>query len=137
MDLDGAEVAPAQAALVRERADNLPRLHLVALAHGDAVRGDGAAATAGAALAPVAVVPAVARTAIRTVAPRGTRARGALARFGVEQQGGVALGDHGERCGDVGLGNVVVVDVVATMSRNASICARCREGRRDARRRSA
>src|SRR5687768_18533900 len=58
-DLNGPEVVATQAALVRERADDLAGLHAVALADGDAVGGHARARLARTALGALAAVVAI------------------------------------------------------------------------------
>ena len=120
-DLDRAEVVAAEAALVRERADDLPRLHPVPSADGDAVRrhrlGAGARTPLGAlapralrttAVAAVAAAAAVAVVAVESLALRPPRTLG----LGLEQQRRLALRDDREGRRDVHLGHVVVPHVV-------------------------
>ena len=114
-DLDRAEVAAAETALVGERADDLAGLDAVALADGDAIRRQGRSlgARARRSGAVAAVVAVEARRG--PVAPVGAIValdRAAALRLGLEQERRLALRDDRERGGDIDLGHVVVADVV-------------------------
>src|SRR5690606_4496772 len=105
--LDGnrAEVVATQAALVRQRADDLTRLHLVATADLDAI---GRIVTATAALcawacASLWTVSGITARAVVTLDGSGQR----VVRR-IEQQRGLALSNHRERCGDISLRHIVV-----------------------------
>ena len=104
-DLDRPEVLAPEATLVRERADDLARLDPLPTTHRDAVGREvrvAARTTLAPALAALAVTVAVA------VGPLAAHRLG----LGLHQQRRLTLRDHGERGGHVGLGNVVVRDVV-------------------------
>ena len=92
-----------ESALVGERADDLARLDLVALADGDPVGGHRLAV--GAARPALAVLVAVVAV--------GTLAAGRALGLRLEQQRGLALEDDGESRGHVDLGHVVLAHVVA------------------------
>src|SRR5690606_6198988 len=95
LDRDRAEVVATQPALVRQRADDLARLHAVATADLDPVR------------RVVATTTALARSALRPILPFARRpvvalhGLGELIPFGVEQQGSVTLRHDRQRGGHI------------------------------------
>ena len=97
MQVDPADVAPRQAALVHERAHDVSRGDPLPLADPDPVERQPR--------------PAVPVGALRAVAVAGTALRARL-RVGLQQQRLLALPGQRERGGDVQLGDVVLADVV-------------------------
>ena len=129
-DLDRAEVAAAEAALVREGADDLARLDAMALADGDPVGRHPAVARALAALGALAAVVAVEAAGPVAAVAAVVEAAPLLLRLGLEQQRRLALCDDREGGGDIDLGHVVVAHVVGDHVAEAVDALGLRRGRR-------